>query len=74
MSSLSSSDKLEYLLSLPLKDLMSCCKNNKQANEICRLNDFWIQRFLKDYPNQSFDHNNARQEYISKYTSQKQTL
>lgn len=40
----------EILLNLPLYELKYLCRSNKQVNIICHNEDFWRERFKRDYP------------------------
>lgn len=62
--SLPSTIYFEILLNLPLNSLSNTCQSNQLFNDICLSNYYWIQRFMKDYPNIPFDRNNAKEEYI----------
>ena len=55
------------LLNLKLSDLRNACMRNRRMHQICSSNSFWIVKYKKDFPNQIFDMENARQEYMMKY-------
>lgn len=63
MNQLPSSVNYEILLNVPINELKYYCQRNRQANEICKSDYFWIQKFKRDFPNPTI---NPGQKY---YTS-----
>lgn len=64
----------EILLHLPISELSNTCRKDRRANEICRSNYFWVQRFQQDYPGLPFDQNDAKEEYIRVYQKYYESL